>query len=52
MTLLFIDGDACPVKDEAYLVASRYSVPGALLAMGLSYRLGSRQPDPRIGLHD
>jgi uncharacterized protein YaiI (UPF0178 family) len=29
---LFVDGDACPVKDEAYLVASRYAVPVALVA--------------------
>jgi uncharacterized protein YaiI (UPF0178 family) len=29
---LFVDGDACPVKDEAYLVASRYAVPVAVVA--------------------
>jgi uncharacterized protein YaiI (UPF0178 family) len=32
MIALFIDGDACPVKDEAYVVASRYGVPVALVA--------------------
>jgi uncharacterized protein YaiI (UPF0178 family) len=29
---VFIDGDACPVKDEVYAVASRYSVPVTLVA--------------------
>jgi uncharacterized protein YaiI (UPF0178 family) len=29
---LFVDGDACPVKDEAYLVASRYAVRVAVVA--------------------
>ncbi len=32
MIALFIDGDACPVKDEAYVAASRYGVPVALVA--------------------
>jgi len=29
---LFIDGDACPVKDEVYVVATRYDLPVALVA--------------------
>jgi uncharacterized protein YaiI (UPF0178 family) len=29
---LFLDGDACPVKDEAYDVAARYRVPVTLVA--------------------
>jgi uncharacterized protein YaiI (UPF0178 family) len=29
---LFLDGDACPVKDEAYVVATRYGIPVALVA--------------------
>jgi hypothetical protein len=29
---IFIDGDACPVKDEVYVVATRYGVPVALVA--------------------
>jgi uncharacterized protein YaiI (UPF0178 family) len=29
---LFVDGDACPVKDEIYVVATRYGVPVALVA--------------------
>jgi len=29
---IFIDGDGCPVKDEAYVVATRYGVPVALVA--------------------
>ena len=32
MTTLFVDGDACPVKDETYVVATRYGVPVALVA--------------------
>jgi uncharacterized protein YaiI (UPF0178 family) len=29
---IFVDGDACPVKDETYAVATRYGVPVALVA--------------------
>ena len=29
---LFIDGDACPVKDECYRVAQRYGVPVKLVS--------------------
>ena len=29
---IFIDGDACPVKDEIYVVATRYGLPVALVA--------------------
>jgi uncharacterized protein YaiI (UPF0178 family) len=29
---IFVDGDGCPVKDEAYVVATRYGVPVALVA--------------------
>jgi uncharacterized protein YaiI (UPF0178 family) len=29
---LLVDGDACPVKDEVYVVATRYRVPVALVA--------------------
>jgi uncharacterized protein YaiI (UPF0178 family) len=29
---LFVDADACPVKDEVYVVATRYGVPVALVA--------------------
>jgi hypothetical protein len=29
---LLVDGDACPVKDEVYAVASRYRVPVVLVA--------------------
>lgn len=32
MLTIFVDGDACPVKDETYVVASRYAVPVALVA--------------------
>jgi uncharacterized protein YaiI (UPF0178 family) len=31
---LFIDADACPVKDEAYRVAARHSVPVFVVAQG------------------
>jgi len=29
---IFVDGDACPVKDETYVVSTRYGVPVALVA--------------------
>lgn len=32
MIEIFVDGDACPVKDETYAVAARYGVPVALVA--------------------
>jgi len=32
MIAIFIDGDACPVKDEAYVVGTRYGVPVVLVA--------------------
>lgn len=32
MIEIFIDGDACPVKDEVYAVATRLGVPVALVA--------------------
>jgi uncharacterized protein len=32
MAKIFVDGDACPVKDEIYVVATRYGVPVALVA--------------------
>lgn len=32
MIAIFVDGDACPVKDETYAVAARYDLPVALVA--------------------
>ena len=32
MIEIFVDGDGCPVKDEAYVVAARYGVPVLLVA--------------------
>ena len=32
MIEIFVDGDACPVKDEVYVVATRYGVSVALVA--------------------
>jgi len=32
LTTLYIDADACPVKDECYRVAKRYGVPVVLVA--------------------
>ncbi len=29
---IFVDGDACPVKDETYAVATRYGLPVVLVA--------------------
>jgi uncharacterized protein YaiI (UPF0178 family) len=34
---LLVDGDACPVKDEVYVVATRYRVPVALVANARMY---------------
>jgi uncharacterized protein YaiI (UPF0178 family) len=34
---LLVDGDACPVKDEVYVVATRYRVPVALVANSRMY---------------
>jgi uncharacterized protein len=32
MIEIFVDGDGCPVKDETYVVATRYGLPVALVA--------------------
>ncbi len=32
MTVLYIDADACPVKEEVYRVAERYRVPAVLVS--------------------
>lgn len=32
MIAIFVDGDGCPVKDETYVVATRYGVPVSLVA--------------------
>lgn len=32
MIEIFVDADACPVKDETYVVATRYGVPVTLVA--------------------
>ena len=32
MLTIYVDADACPVKDEVYVVATRYGVPVALVA--------------------
>jgi uncharacterized protein YaiI (UPF0178 family) len=34
---IFIDADACPVKDEVYVVATRYGIPVALVANSRMY---------------
>jgi uncharacterized protein YaiI (UPF0178 family) len=34
---LLVDADACPVKDEVYVVATRYRVPVALVANSRMY---------------
>ena len=54
MIAIFIDGDACSVKDETYVVATRYGVPVALVAnshlyvpdgMGVEMIVVDRGPD-------
>ena len=37
MLTIYIDADACPVKDETYVVATRYGVPVALVANSRMY---------------
>ena len=37
MIAIFVDGDACPVKDEVYVVATRYDAPVALVANSTMY---------------
>jgi len=37
MIAIFVDADACPVKDETYVVATRYGVPVALVANSYLY---------------
>ncbi|MAE93571.1 MAG: YaiI/YqxD family protein [Planctomycetota bacterium] len=37
MIAILVDGDACPVKDEVYVVATRYGVPCALVANSRIY---------------
>ena len=32
MTTIYVDADACPVKDEVYRVAARYALPVVLVA--------------------
>jgi uncharacterized protein len=34
---IFVDGDGCPVKDETYVVATRYGIPVALVANSRMY---------------
>lgn len=60
---IFVDADACPVKDEVYVVATRYGVPIALVAnarlhvpegLGIELVVVDRGPDAAddwIALH-
>lgn len=54
MTTLYVDADACPVKDEIYAVAARFGLPVVLVAnqrlrvppgMGVEAILVGREPD-------
>ena len=54
MIEIFVDADACPVKDEVYVVATRYGVPVTLVAnapmhvpdgMGVELVVVGRDPD-------
>jgi uncharacterized protein YaiI (UPF0178 family) len=51
---IFVDADGCPVKDETYVVATRYGVPVTLVAnfrlavpqgMGVELVVVGREPD-------
>ena len=37
MIEIFVDGDACPVKDETYVVSSRYGLPCTVVANSRMY---------------
>lgn len=43
MTIIFVDADACPVKDEIYRVAKRYTLPVKLVANIPMNTPGSKQ---------
>ena len=54
MIEIFVDADGCPVKDETYIVATRYGVPVTLVAnsrlavppgMGVELVVVGREPD-------
>ncbi len=54
MIEIFVDADACPVKDEIYVVATRYGIPVVLVAnapihvphgMGIELVIVGRAPD-------
>ena len=54
MIAIFVDADACPVKDEIYVVATRYGLPVVLVAnapiyhpdgMGIELVVVGRDPD-------
>jgi hypothetical protein len=54
MIAIFVDADACPVKDEVYVVATRYGLPVAVVAnasmhvpdgMGIQLIVVDRGPD-------
>jgi uncharacterized protein YaiI (UPF0178 family) len=34
---IYVDGDACPVKDEVYVVSTRYGLPVSLVANAAMY---------------
>lgn len=46
MTVLYVDADACPVKDEALEIAARHKVPAVLVSNG--GMRPSRYPGARI----
>ncbi len=37
MPRILVDADACPVKDEVYVVATRYGLPVVLVANSAMY---------------
>ena len=45
MLTVYIDADACPVKDEVYRVARRYALRVAVVA-NTSMRVPARAPNP------
>ena len=49
MTAIYVDGDACPVREEIYKVASRLGVPVTVVSNGVPADPGARFAECRDG---
>ena len=50
MTTLYVDADACPVKDEVYRVAARYALP--VIVVSNSWIRVPREPRIKLVVWD